>query len=409
MNIAIFEDASCSQLYPLTWLRAAFELRCGRDLLLDKIRRHLGTHVVHLWTRPELRAVIAERFATATPDATQGACIVNARALIAGDVQPPTPGTAWRSNGDLIAAGVHAAEFALLSADIFLDRPRLEEWLQDYKTVETPESVRLINYPWELALLNEAELHRQCRDGGVRNGDIHAGAHLIQKANIHIASGASVKPGAVLDAENGPIFIDRGAKIEANAVLEGPCYVGERSIVRPGASIRAGTTIGPVCKVGGEIEASIIHGFSNKQHDGFLGHSYIAEWVNLGADTVTSDLKNTYGAIRCLLNGVGIETGQLLVGSIIGDHAKTGIGTILPTGCIIGVASNVFTPRGVPKFVPSFAWLTDEGMTATRVDKAVQIAETVMGRRDLDLTPAGRALLEHVATAAREVESAGWA
>jgi UDP-N-acetylglucosamine diphosphorylase/glucosamine-1-phosphate N-acetyltransferase len=217
-----------------------------------------------------------------------------------------------------------------------------------------------------------------------------------------------VKPGVVLDAEEGPIHIERGAVIEPNAVLMGPCFIGPGSIVRPGATLRGGVTIGPVCKVGGEIECSVFQGRANKQHDGFLGHSFVGEWVNLGADTVTSDLKNTYGAIRVHVNGVGAETGQHFVGSFIGDHAKTGIGSILPTGCVIGVAANVFTQKRIPKFVPSFAWLTDEGLTEYQVDKAIRIARTVMARRDTHLSHAEAALLADVARRAREVERAGW-
>src|SRR5690606_39694563 len=167
-------------------------------------------------------------------------------------------------------------------------------------------------------------------------------------------------------------------------------------------------SIGPVCRVGGEIESTIFQGYSNKQHDGFVGHSFIGEWVNLGAATVTSDLKNTYGTIRVSVNGQPVETGQHFLGATIADHAKTGIGTILPTGGVIGVAANVFTQNPVPKFVPSFAWLTDAGLTQYRLEKAVRIARVVMGRRDRELGPAERRLLEHVAEAARQIEAAGW-
>ena len=146
----------------------------------------------------------------------------------------------------------------------------------------------------------------------------------------------------------------------------------------------------------------------NKQHDGFLGHSFVAEWVNLGADTITSDLKNTYGTIRVFINGVGVESGQHFVGATIGDHSKTGIGTILPTGCVIGVASNVFTQTTTPKFVPSFAWLTDAGMTSYRLEKAVHIARVVMMRRDAHLSEAEVQLLRRTAEAACEIEAAGW-
>jgi UDP-N-acetylglucosamine diphosphorylase/glucosamine-1-phosphate N-acetyltransferase len=266
-----------------------------------------------------------------------------------------------------------------------------------------------VQYPWDLVQANGEELTRQFTNGGVHDGRVCTGAHLLDPNRIHVARAATVKPGAVLDAESGPIFIDRDALVQPNAVLEGPCYIGPGAIVRPGAVIRANTTIGPVCKVGGEIEATIIHGHSNKQHDGFLGHSYVAQWVNLGADTVNSDLKNTYGTIRVHINGVGVESGQRFVGAFIADHVKTGIGTILPTGGVVGVAANVFTHHAAPKFVPSFAWLTEAGMTAYRVEKAVNLASTVMSRRDMWLSHAERRLLEEVATESRQVEAAGWA
>jgi hypothetical protein len=134
----------------------------------------------------------------------------------------------------------------------------------------------------------------------------------------------------------------------------------------------------------------------------------VGAWVNLGADTVCSDLKNTYGTVRAFINGVGVETGQPFVGATIGDHAKTGIGTILPTGCVIGVAANIFTRQAVPRFVPSFAWLTDTGLERCRVDKIVQIARNVMDRRDVELSEAEAGLLEQVAERARDVEDAGW-
>ena len=190
-------------------------------------------------------------------------------------------------------------------------------------------------------------------------------------------------------------------------MLQGPCFIGRGSLVQPGSSIRRDTSIGPVCKVGGEIEASIIHGYSNKQHDGFLGHSYVGQWVNLGADTVTSDLKNTYGTIRVHLNGRPVETGQNFVGAIIGDHVKTGIGTILPTGCVLGMAANIFTRGAVANFVPSFSWLTSEGMSDFRIDKGIEIARTVMARRGVELSDEEESLIRSVVELARRIESHG--
>lgn len=408
MNIGIFEDGGYRELYPLTWLRAACELRCGRDRLCDKLRTHVGP-LAGLWLRDEVTAVVSERLPLVKPDPHADWLLLNARLLVREPFTAPAVGSIWCNDGTLLAARVSAETAAELRSETFRDAAALATWMQNFKRVPPPTTLQVVAHPWQLTLWNAEELRRECTDRGVHHGQVYAGAHLLNAGEIHIAEGAVVMPGVVLDAEHGPIYIAGGARIEPNAVLEGPCAIGAGTVIRPHAAIRAGTSIGPVCKVGGEVEASIIHGHSNKQHDGFLGHSYVGEWVNLGADTVTSDLKNTYGAIRVFINGQGIETGERFVGAIIGDHTKTGIGTLLPTGCVIGAASNVFTHHAVPKFVPSFAWLTDDGMSPYRVDKAIQIARVVMGRRDVELTPALARLLEQTATLARDVERTGWA
>lgn len=408
MNLAIFEDAGYRDLLPLTWLRAVCELRCGRDCLIDKIRAHFGCRLARLCLRPELAPVVSDRLALDVPVENDDWCFANARALVTGPVRPPPPGVAWAQNGSLIAAGV-AADGAEPPAAMFLDPEVLADWLRSFRLEPPPANVALVRYPWDLIHANEAELCRQCREGGQHLGELHPAAHLLNSADVHIAAGAVIQPGVVLDAEHGPVHIDRDVRIEPNAVVQGPGYIGPGTVIRPGAVLRSGCSLGPVCKVGGEVEGSIIQGYTNKQHDGFLGHSFVAQWVNLGAGTITSDLKNTYGTIRAQLNGVGVETGQHFLGVIIGDHAKTGIGTILPTGGIIGVAANVFTRSVVPKFVPSFAWLTDAGLTTCRTEKAVDIARIVMGRRAVDLSAAERELFEHTAAAAREMEAPGWA
>jgi len=408
MNVALFEDAHYRQLLPLTWLRACCELRCGRDRLIDKVRRHVGSRIARLYVRPELHEVATERLDLEEPEAGDDWCLVNARLLVSEDVVPPPPGVAWRSQGVVLAATVRESELERLSPELFLDASRLEQWAETLSVEPAPDGVCLINYPWDLVAANATELRRQCTQGGAQEGIVYAGAHLLNAAQIHVGPGSRIKPGAVLDAEAGPIHIDRNVLVLPNAVIEGPCYIGPDSTIRAGAVIRGGTSIGPVSKVGGEVSSSIFQGYSNKQHEGFLGDSFVGEWVNLGAGTVTSNLKNTYGTIRVSLNGIKVESGRHFIGAFVGDHAKTGIGTVLPTGCVIGVAANVFTQRPVPKFVPSFAWLTDEGLTACRVDKVLDIARTVTARRDCCLSAAEARLLERTAVLAREVEAAGW-
>ncbi len=408
MNVALFEDSGYRDLLPLTWLRACCELRCGRDLLIDKVRTHAGGRIARLFVRPELHELLEARVRPDPPEPRENWFLLNARALVTGDVRPPSPGSAWVRSGRLLAVTLTASQMAELDAGVFLDDSRLREWSGGFHQEEPPQCVALVDHPWDLILGNARELERQCRGGSERAGRLWPGVHLLNETEIRVGPGAVVKPGAVLDAEEGPIEIERDVRIEPGAVLQGPCHVGAGSIVRPNAILRGGTTIGPVCRVGGEIDATIFQGYSNKQHEGFLGHSFVGCWVNLGASTVTSDLKNTYGTIRVLINGVAVETGQRFLGAIIGDHAKTGIGTILPTGCVLGVAANVFTRGPLPKFVPSLAWLTDSGLTRFRVEKAVEIARTVMGRRAIELSPAEQRLIEWVARMAPQVEAAGW-
>lgn len=408
MNVALFEDSGWQRLLPLTWLRAAFELRCGCNHLIDRMVEHAGAAPARVFVRDSLADVVHARLRLASPKPREPWLLINARAMLTDNLPPPPVGAYWELRGTCVAARVADDDFARLSADEFLDDSRLADWLRRLRPEPLPSAVRLIEYPWDLMHANEAELRRQCKHGGVIAGTVYEGAHLVNRGQIYLGPGAKIKPGVVLDAEEGPIHIEAGATIQPNAVIEGPAFIGVKSVIRPGAAIRPGTTIGPVCRVGGEIEGSIIHGQSNKQHDGFLGHSYVASWVNLGADTVTSDLKNTYGTIRVAINGVGVESGHRFIGSIIGDHAKTGIGTVLPTGCVIGVAANIFTQGAVPKFVPSFSWLTDDGVVQTRLDKIIQIARVVMSRREVDMTASEEKLLEDTARQAREIERAGW-
>ena len=206
------------------------------------------------------------------------------------------------------------------------------------------------------------------------------GSLVLGDAGHLISLGASIEPGVVFDVRQGAVVIDQGAEVRSGSRLEGPIYVG------PGTRVLGGflrcSVFGPECRVRGEISTSVFLGFANKSHDGFLGHSVIGQWVNLGAGTTTSNLKNTYGPVRLEVEGERISTGRLNVGSLIGDHANTAIGTMLATGTVISAGANVFGPSTPPKYVPPFAWgcsgserMTEEGF--------LRVAERVMGRRNV--------------------------
>jgi len=193
------------------------------------------------------------------------------------------------------------------------------------------------------------------------------------------------------------VLIDRGAFVAAFTRLEGPCYIGQGSHVL-GAKIRAGTTIGPYCRIGGEVEASIVHGFANKYHDGFLGHSYVGEWVNIGAGAHTSDLRHDYGEVIVTVAGLRVPTGCTKVGSFIGDHAKIGLGCLLNTGTNLGVFTSIL-PAGklLPKSVPSFSKVAHGNLAENDdVELLFATAEEVMRRRGVSFTEARQQLYRSV-------------
>jgi UDP-N-acetylglucosamine diphosphorylase/glucosamine-1-phosphate N-acetyltransferase len=232
---------------------------------------------------------------------------------------------------------------------------------------------------------------RYAYQAGTVRGAIDAGVHVLQPEAVHVARGARVMAGAVLNAEGGPILIQENAVVEPLAYLEGPVVIGEGSRVKAGAQIREGTVLGPVCKVGGEVEATVFQGYANKQHDGYVGHSFVGEWVNLGAGTITSDLKNNYSAVRFFrttrewLERKGTDSGQRLLGLTVGDFTTTGIGTTFPTGAVAGVGCNLYGTALQPVYVPSFVWGTPDALAEHRIDAMIETAARAMERRKVEL------------------------
>lgn len=220
---------------------------------------------------------------------------------------------------------------------------------------------------------------------------------LGDAADLIVEEGAHVEPLVVFDLRNGPVWIQTGTEIRAFARLAGPLAVGQGTRI-VGGPIRE-SSIGPRCVVHGEVSNTIFLGYANKAHDGFVGHSVVGRWANLGAGTITSNLKHTYGPVRVTLGGTRHETGLTFLGSLVGDHVKTAIGTMLPTGCVIATGANVFGSRRPDPFVPAFAWGTDEPDVLS-CKRFIEIAERVMPRRDVAVDDAMRAYLRSVWQAA---------
>ncbi|MDK1031738.1 MAG: putative sugar nucleotidyl transferase, partial [Planctomycetia bacterium] len=263
----------------------------------------------------------------------------------------------------------------------------------------------LIDYPWDLVRHNPAQIVADIKafdKSGIEGNMSEHAAVWGDRALVYLAPTAEVHPFVCLDTSGGPIFIDDRAAVHPHTRISGPCYVGRDSLV-VGGKIRAGTSIGPVCRVGGEVEESIIHGYSNKQHDGFLGHAYVCEWVNLGADTSNSDLKNDYSHVSVAMPYGHVDTGMTKVGSFIGDHTKTSIGTLFNTGCYVGVFSNVVGAGAIqPKFIPSFIRLIEKRAYRAPLDELIGTAKTVMGRRGVTLTSEHIALFKYAIEVTRD-------
>jgi len=256
-------------------------------------------------------------------------------------------------------------------------------------------------YIWDLVLANAEQITADfaaAGQHGIEGTVEQPNAIRGNKKDVYIAPGAMVHPMVVIDAEDGPVYIDEDAQIHPFTRIEGPCYIGKKTTLF-GAKCREGNSIGPFCRVGGEVEESIIHGYSNKYHDGFLGHAYVGEWVNLGAFTTNSDLKNDYSSVSVILDGRrAIDTGSVKVGSLIGDHVKTSIGTLFNTGSYAGpMALIMATGKPLPKFITSFAWFIEGVVTkGFGKGKLYEMAKMAMSRRDCQWTKTDQTMWDAV-------------
>ncbi len=405
-QICIFEDNYFSRFLPLVYFRPVYNLKCGAFSLKEKIERRYGGVSIVL----HCRAYLADFLRLQNPRISVNELSSNEYLLINGRVIAdekfvrtiPVKGAA----NTVYVTGEHIAAARISGERLARWKKNMPEVFSanDFEGMARKEvDVKMVNYPWELVNNNKAQL---CADwallskkitGKKPKGKLYPGVHLLNKKDIFIGGGSVVKPGVVIDAEDGPVYIGNNVTVFPQSTIIGPAYIGDSSVIKAGAKIYEDTTIGPMCKIGGEVEASIIHGYSNKQHDGFLGHSYLAQWVNLGAGTTNSDLKNNYSSVKVIVNGELIDTGSQFVGVTIGDHTKSAINSVFNTGTVAGVACNIFG-RGVPpRFVPSFSWgASGETFTTYDFARAVEAAKRVMARREIILCDTEAALFKKV-------------
>jgi len=249
----------------------------------------------------------------------------------------------------------------------------------------------IIEYPWTLLAQNPARIQTDIETLWPQHS-VPDGSVLIGDGPVSLGSGAKVEPGVVFDTRHGPIRLAENTRVEGPARLTGPLFIGPESVIYGG---RVGTSsIGPVCHLHGEVSDSVFIGFSNKSHSGYIGHSLVGRWVNLGAYTTNSDLKNNYGPVRVWTPEGYIDTGQIKVGCFLGDHVKTGIGMTLNTGTVVGAGSNLFGNAMPSSKVPAFSWGPGDHLARHRLPEFLATAKQVMARRKIELTPGVVKVLE---------------
>ncbi len=396
MLTAIVFDDSLPELAPLTDLRPCFDVRTGALTTLERLSAALRLRVAGLRVPQGLAALTSKSHSAPVNvpvPAAASVLVINGRCVLPrSEIAALKPGEVLteEGSGHVIAAVLKPAD-----AQSFLDTGRLTN--TSTRTLPAPA---LLSRPWHIrrfrdeALKTDLTLLETMDTGALtstqdpppaRSYDPGPGIlHLGGNAVIHPE--AKVYPGVTLDSENGHIHIAHHATIRPGAILIGPCYVGPHSTILERATIRPGTAIGPWCKVNGEVGGTIFQGFSNKAHDGYVGDSYLGEWVNLGAGTTTSNLLNTYGEIitRALPTSPNERTGETFLGAVIGDHVKTAICTRLMTGSVLHTGCMFATTAPVSGCVGAFTWATDAGTRRYRLDKFLEVAKAAMDRRKVE-------------------------
>lgn len=410
-TIVLFEDEGYRSLLPLTYTRTAADIRCGVFTLRERLHARYGVSPAAI-TRSYLADVWGDgRWPLRLLSRNVPLLLVNSRLvdvaclaelhdaplgtiLVSADANTPAGGAT------LVAARVTPALASAIFGDLLEQRGQaaLTELQRFGRTVSGRPL--MLNFPWDIVeynapmIGNDVPLCDMTRYIPMRQHSAAAGCHLLAPEHIYVHPHAHIEAPVALDARDGPIVIG-AARIEPFSTIQGPVAIHDGALIS-GARVRAGTTIGPVCRIGGEIEATVVQGYSNKHHDGFFGHSYLGEWVNIGAMTTTSDLKNTYGTIKVTIDGYGqIDSGRLKLGCFLADHVKLGIGVHLNGGAVVATGSNIFGIHMAPKTIPAFTW-GGERFREFRIDRMIDVAHKVMARRKVELTMGQVAVLRHV-------------
>jgi UDP-N-acetylglucosamine diphosphorylase/glucosamine-1-phosphate N-acetyltransferase len=387
--LVLYDDARAREFEPFALTRPVAEMRAGAALIRERWALALGLGVQGFVGAPHLAEFEeADAPGAVTEALPAGTVLANARCVVALR-QASADADVWTCGGRVAAVRLARAVDPSAFADGRLP-------LDDFATpaARTRElDGRWVEAVWDFVRTLGAQLAEDIAALGATASHAQrpAQAIVIGSHAVLVEPGATVEPMVCFDVGAGPVLIRHGATVRAFTRLVGPCIVGAGSTVM--ADRIEGCAIGERCRVHGEVSNTIFLGDANKSHDGFVGHSYVGRWVNLGAGTITSNLKNTYGTVQLWTPQGMRDTGMLFLGTMFGDHAKTGIGLRLTTGTVIGAGANVYGSDMAPKHVPPFAWGEGEPFTAYQIDKFIEVAQRAMGRRQVILGERGRRLI----------------
>jgi UDP-N-acetylglucosamine diphosphorylase/glucosamine-1-phosphate N-acetyltransferase len=389
-DLVLFDDAVARGWQPFALTRPAGELMFGAFTLRARTERILGMRCVGAIASPHLRGFeepgAPPVVAAGDVSDARGRLFLSARAVPewGASFAPPARTAAVyvgsEPAGVYVPAGVGAPD-----VDALAGGPDGDE------RVDLPG--RMLRHVWELMAGGPHQVTADVAAAAPAPAAVLPGTSVIgAAADLRAGADVTIEPGVVIDTTGGPVWLDDGVTVRAFTRLAGPAYIGQGTTLLGGPF--TAVVIGPQCKVHGEMEESVVLGYSNKAHDGFLGHAYLGRWVNLGALTTNSDLKNNYGRIRLWTPDGEVDTGEIKVGCFLGDHVKTGIGVMLNTGTVIGAGSNVVGAVQPPKYVPPFSWGAGEDLGAYDLERFLSTAATVMARRKVRLTDGMRGVLE---------------
>lgn len=381
MNYILFDGTVRNQLLPFTYTRPVADIRVGILTIREKWEKHLG-----FATTTITEDYLSDKFPMVELEHN---IMINASFL---------------PNAELVHLIKNLSENQAIFCDdeilaFYTTASQEEVDFDTYEVFEVGSEYTRIEYTWDIfsknaqAIQDDFKLLTEDRV----SQPIPEGVQCVSPENIFIEEGAQVLF-STLNASNGPIYIGNNAQIMEGCSVRGPFALCEHATLKMGAKIYGGTTIGPESKVGGEVNNSVIFGYSNKGHDGFLGNSVLGEWCNIGADSNNSNLKNNYAEVRLWSYETEnfAKTGLQFCGLMMGDHSKCGINTMFNTGTVVGVSANIFGGGFPRNFIPSYSWGGSSGFTTYLTKKAFEVAEVVMARRGIEFSDADAAILTHV-------------